>query len=78
MPSLKTLLVWALLLAALLPGRVAAQETMQVETAAELRGVLSQAESLLAAGNAQRAPRRKLLAQDQHIFWLINANKKPH
>ena len=40
MPSLKTLLVWALLLAALLPGRVAAQETMQVETAAELRGVL--------------------------------------
>ncbi len=55
MPSLKTLLVWALLLAALLPGRVAAQETMQVETAAELRGVLGQAESLLAAGDAQRA-----------------------
>lgn len=55
MLSFRTIAVCVLLLAVLPQDRAVAQETMQVETAAELRGVLDRAESLLSAGNAQGA-----------------------
>jgi len=51
----KTTLIVALLLSVLASAGVMAQETVQVSTATELRQALGEAESLLAAGNAQGA-----------------------
>ena len=55
MPGLRTTTIVALLLLVLAPAAARAQTTVQVGAAAELRQVLGEAESLLAAGDAQQA-----------------------
>jgi tetratricopeptide (TPR) repeat protein len=54
MPGLRTSII-ALLLTVLAPTCALAQATVQVSTAAELRDVLAEAESLVASGSAQQA-----------------------
>ena len=55
MPGLRATTIVALLLTVLAPAGAHAQSTVEVSTRAELRGVLNEAESLLAAGGAQQA-----------------------
>ena len=69
-------LLFVALLAGLPPGSAIAQETMQIAANAEVRELLGQAESLLAAGDSQSAydllrPREAELAGHAYFDYLL-------